>query len=209
MTRPAQSTPVSHAPISIPGVLIRPARADDFDQIANITNHYILTTAIHFATEPVSAETLRDTWAATRERYPFLVADSAARGQPAIVLGYAKAGVWRERAAYSWTPECGVYVRAGQHRQGVGRAMYARLFDIMARQGFRSVIAGATLPNQASVRLHESMGFIEQGIMRQAGWKLGQWWDVRFWQKPLGDPSAPARPLRPVSEVVAEIESGS
>jgi phosphinothricin acetyltransferase len=181
------------------GVTIRQAREDDFDAVAAITNFYIEHTAIHFSAQPVAAADLRGAWLAARERYPFLVARSGGR-----VLGYAKAGVWRERAAYAWTPECGVYVLHGEHRRGIGRAMYARLFDIMARQGFRSVVAGATLPNEASVRLHLSMGFVAQGVIRQAGWKMGRWWDVAFFQKMLAEGEGDAPELTRVSDVAGE-----
>jgi len=180
-------------------VTVRGVRAEDFDAIAAITNHYITSTAIHFGTEPVTAASLRDSWEKTAERYPFVVAEAAGPGGTPI-LGYAKAGVWRERAAYAWTPECGVYVREGTHRRGIGRAMYTRLFDIMSRQGFRSVVAGATLPNEASVRLHESMGFVPQGVIRDAGWKFGRWWSVAFFQKMLA--AGDAVDVRRVSEVV-------
>lgn len=185
------------------GVRVRRARGEDFEQIATITNHYILTTAIHFATEPVTGAALRDSWVKTAEVYPFVVAEMASAGRGAEVVGYAKAGVWRERAAYSWTPECGVYVRDGLQGRGIGRAMYARLFAVMARQGFRSVVAGATLPNEASVRLHESMGFVSAGVVRGAGWKMGRWWDVSFWQKTLREGAAEERKL--VSQAWAEI----
>jgi phosphinothricin acetyltransferase len=178
------------------GVTVRPAREGDFDAIAAITNFYIQHTAIHFGTEPVAADDLRDAWLSTRSRYPFLVAEGAGR-----VLGYAKAGVWRDRAAYAWTPEAGIYVLHGEHRRGLGRAMYSRLFDIMARQGFHSVVAGATLPNEASVRLHLSMGFVSQGVIRHAGWKMGRWWDVAFFQKMLVEGEQEARALRRVEEV--------
>lgn len=181
-------------------LIIRPVRDDDFSAIAEITNHYIATTAIHFSTDPVAPEALREVWSQARERYPFVVATD---GQ--TILGYAKAGVWRERAAYQWTPECGVYVRTGLHGRGLGRAMYDRLFRTMAAQGFRSVIAGATLPNEASVRMHESIGFVRLGVTRQAGWKMGQWWDVVFWQKMLSATDSAAAPLRRVSDVEAEL----
>lgn len=178
---------------------IRGVRAQDFEAIAGITNVYIERTPIHFGTEPVHGAALREAWERTSERYPFVVAE----GVGGVVVGYAKAGVWRERSAYAWTPEAGVYVHPGAHRRGLGRAMYARLFDIMTRQGYRSVVAGVTLPNEASVRLHESVGFVPQGVIADAGWKFGRWWSVAFFQKMLAPGDAVA--VRPVSDVVREI----
>lgn len=176
-------------------VAIRPANEHDFSSIADLVNHYIRHTAIHFGYDAQSPEDLRSQWAESRHRFPWLIAE--VRGQFA---GYAKASVWRERAAYQWTPECGVYVAQPFHRRGVGRALYTELFATLRRQGFESVIAGITLPNEPSVRMHESLGFIPAGVIRRAGWKLGRWWDVGFWQLPLGQ-GAPAGTLTPPATV--------
>ena len=85
--------------------MIRPVDAGDFAAIAAITNHYIATTAIHFAYEPVTDAALRDSWQAHRETHPWFVAEDGGR-----VVGYAKAGIWRERPAYAWTTEIGLYL---------------------------------------------------------------------------------------------------
>lgn len=180
--------------------LVRPVEPRDFGAVADITNHYIQTTAIHFSRDPIPADQQQALWEKGRERYPFLVADVG--GQ---VVGYSKAGLWRERDAYAWTPECGIYVRHDLRARGLGRMLYARLFEIMAAQGFHSVIAGATLPNDASVRLHESMGFVPAGVIRRAGWKFDRWWDVAFFQKLLAGPTTPAAPLRSVSEAMKSL----
>ena len=87
-------------------MLVRAARTGDFEAIAAILEPLIRHTAIHFAYEPVPAAELRDAWGRQRETYPFLVAEAGGE-----VVGFTKAGPWRERAAYLWTPECGVYVR--------------------------------------------------------------------------------------------------
>jgi phosphinothricin acetyltransferase len=159
--------------------MIRPARTDDFTAIAAITNHYIATSAIHFGYEPVSAEELADKWRGDT-RYPWLVTEAEAE-----VVGYAKAGVWRERAAYAWTCEVGLYVAHGAHRRGLGSALYRELLAELARRGFHSVVAGITLPNPASVALHEKLGFVSVGVVRDAGYKLEAWHDVGFYQKLL------------------------
>ena len=177
------------------GAVVRPVEAGDFGAIAQITNHYIATTAIHFSSDPIPAEEQRASWEKTRERYPYLVA--AVAGE---IVGYAKASLWRERAAYSWTPECGIYIRHDRHGRGLGRLLYERLFELLTVQGFQTLIAGVTLPNAVSVRLHESMGFVPAGVIQRAGWKFGQWWDVGFWQRPLAAPGAAAGPLRTVTE---------
>ena len=153
---------------------------DDFETIAAITNHYIATTVIHFGYEPVAARELRGTWEATRARFPWLVTEEAG-----VVVAYAKAGVWRERAAYQWTAECGLYVADAQRGRGLGRAIYGALLDELRARGFRSAIGGITLPNEPSVKLHEALGFAPAGVFREVGFKQDRWWDVGFWQKRL------------------------
>ena len=158
--------------------MIRSARADDADAIAAITNHYIATSSIHFAVEPLATEAVREMWRASSDKYPWFVAEAHDR-----VIGYAKSGTWRERAAYAWTTEMGLYVAAGEQRRGVGRALYTALLGELERRGFRSAIAGITLPNDPSVALHRAFGFVSVGTVRDAGYKLGAWHDVEFWQK--------------------------
>ncbi|HYD02140.1 MAG TPA: GNAT family N-acetyltransferase [Phycisphaerales bacterium] len=163
-------------------VTIRPVQADDFDAIAALTNLYIEATAVHFAYAPVTAPELRAQWEAGRERYPWLTAEVGG-----AFAGYAKAGVWRSRDAYQWTTEVGIYIQPGVQGRGVGRELYALLLKRLRAAGFRSAIGGVTLPNPASIRLHQSLGFEHVGTVRQAGYKLNAWHDVAFYQKLLVD----------------------
>jgi phosphinothricin acetyltransferase len=171
-------------------MLVRAVVLTDFPAVAAITNHYIATTAIHFGDAPLSAASFEDAWRAEGGRYPWFV---AAEGDE--VVGYAKAARWRERAAYDWTAEVGVYVSDRARGRGAGRALYAALLDELASRGFRSVIGGITLPNDASVALHRAFGFVSVGTVREAGWKFESWHDVEFWQKQLDVGDAPPRPL--------------
>lgn len=157
---------------------IRPARADDFAAIAAITNHYVETTAIHFAYEPVAEADLRAMWERSAERHVWLVAEEAG-----AVAGYAKSGTWRERAAYAWTCEVGLYVAHDVRSRGIGTALYTALLEELRRRGFRSAVAGITLPNEASIALHRRLGFTHVGTFEDAGWKHGAWHGVDFWQK--------------------------
>ena len=159
---------------------LRAARETDFDAIAEITNHYITTTAIHFSYEPVTAAELRALWTATHERYPWLVTV-----QDDAVIAYAKAGTWRERTAYRWSCEVGLYVAPDQRGRGIGAPMYRELLAQCATRGFHSALAGITLPNAPSIALHDKLGFTSVGVVQQAGWKHDAWWDVAFYQKLL------------------------
>ncbi len=163
-------------------MVIRGVNPQDFDAVAALTNHFILHTSIHFGTEAVTAAELHESWEKTRATYPFLVAEVDGR-----FAGYAKAGVWRERAAYRWTPEAGIYIEEWTRGRGVGTMLYRALLDDLRARGFESVIGGITLPNEASVRLHERCGFVKVGHVLRAGYKFGAWHDVGFWQAVLGD----------------------
>ncbi len=116
------------------------------------------------------------------------------------VVGYAYADPHRERAAYRWSAEVSVYIEAGHRGQGVARGLYEALIELLRRQGIRRVLAGISLPNDTSVRLHESLGFEPVGVYRRIGWKLGRWHDVGWWQLDLGEgegePQEPGGPQR-------------
>jgi phosphinothricin acetyltransferase len=133
-------------------------------------------------------------------QYPWLVCE-----RDGGVRGYAYACAHRERAAYRWSVDVAVYIGEGQRRTGLGRALYTALFRILVRQGYFKAYAGVTLPNPASVGLHEAMGFAPVGIYRGVGYKLGAWRDVGWWQLALQPESA--EPSEPCG--VQEIEASS
>jgi L-amino acid N-acyltransferase YncA len=156
----------------------RATETSDFDVLTAITNDVIATTAIHFGYEPLGQDDLRDLWAAHHERFPWLTLTDDA----GTILGYAKAGTWRERAAYQWTCETTIYMAPAARGQGLGRALYRSLLDACVLRGFHSAIGGISLPNAASVRLHEALGFTAVGVVKHAGRKFDRWHDVGFWQ---------------------------
>lgn len=160
---------------------IRDVEAGDFEAIAALTNHYILTTAIHFGTEAVVPAALQAEWEQTREKYPFMV---ATRGDE--LLGFAKATTFRTRPAYAQTAEIGVYIAQAHQRSGVGTELVGRLIEACEQRGFHVLIAGMTLPNPGSMRLVESLGFHHVGTFPEIGFKVGRWHDVGFWHLTLG-----------------------
>lgn len=180
-----------------PAVLVRPLGEDDLDAVCGIVNHFIVTSAVHFRTEPQQPHEWREQWRALRARYPWLVAVEAG-----AVVGVAYAGPWKDRRAYDWTAESTVYVAAGAHRRGVASALYGRLLAVLERQGFRSVVAVLGLPNEASVRLHERHGFVHTGRLAEAGFKHGRWHDVGFWQRTLSTGDGPPSPTLPTHDVL-------
>jgi L-amino acid N-acyltransferase YncA len=170
---------------------IRLTTERDAEEIAAIYAPNVTDTIISFESEPPTADEMRLRIEGTLERYPWLVCERRGR-----VLGYAYAGAHGFRAAYRWSVDVSVYVHEEAHRTGVGRALYTSLFAVLDLQGFYNAYAGATLPNPASVGLHESLGFRSVGVYRGVGYKLGAWHDVGWWHLPLrervADPDLPA-----------------
>lgn len=166
----------------------------DAGACAAIYAPHVLSSATSFEeTAPGEAE-MAERIARTSASHPWLVAEDERD-----VLGYAYACRHRERPAYRWSADVSVYVSAEQRRQGIGSCLYESLFERLRRQRFRTACAGITLPNDASVALHERLGFVSVGVYRRIGWKAGAWRDVGWWQLDL-DPEGsepPADPLPP------------
>jgi phosphinothricin acetyltransferase len=101
------------------------------------------------------------------------------------VVGYAYGGPFKSRAAYRWSCEVSMYLERNLRRTGGGRALYEALFARLAERGYRTAVAGMTLPNEASVGLHRATGFRLVGIYRGIGWKHGSWHDVAWVQRSL------------------------
>lgn len=170
---------------------IRLAEQADGAACADIYRPIVETTAISFETEaPSSAEMARRIGAAL-PRFPWLVATESDQ-----LLGYVYASAHRERAAYRWSVDVTAYMAETARRRGVGRKLYLTLFDLLRRQGYRSAFAGITLPNAASVGLHEAVGFEHLGVYKDVGYKLGGWHPVGWWRLALNvSQDAPVEPL--------------
>jgi L-amino acid N-acyltransferase YncA len=176
-------------------VTIRTADPDrDAASCVAIYAPYVEAGATSFEEGPPSPAEFGERIAATSATYPWLVAEREGE-----VLGYAYACPHRSRPAYRWAVEVSVYVAAGHRREGCARALYGELAERLRGQRFQVACAGVTLPNEASVALHESMGFVPVGVYRRIGWKDGAWRDVGWWQLELvpADDRPPAEPLPP------------
>ena len=174
---------------------IRLATPDDAEQVQAIYAPYCHT-PISFEMEPPSVEEMRGRLAKVLGQYPWLLCEDGGE-----VLGYVYATQHRERAAYRWSVDTTVYVRQGRQRRGVGRALYTSLLAVLPLQGYVNAYAGVTLPNPASVGLHEAMGFQPVGVYRQVGFKCGAWHDVAWFQRPLRPRPDEPPPPRPLEEV--------
>jgi len=159
---------------------IRLAGVHDAQAIAAIYRPFVERTAISFETEPPTRQEMERRISETMTSHPWLVCEIGEQ-----VAGYAYGTRHRARAAYQWSVDTSVYVGEKHWRLGIGRALYASLFPILAVQGFCNAFAGIALPNPGSVGLHESVGFTPIGVYERVGYKLGAWRDVGWWQRPL------------------------
>jgi L-amino acid N-acyltransferase YncA len=176
-------------------VLLRPCEPGDVPQITAIYAHAVRHGRASFELEPpdrTEMERRRD--ALVGAGYPYLVAEVGR-----AVLGYAYAGAYRPRPAYSGTVENSVYVAAAHQGRGLGRLLLARLIEEAERRGLRQMVAViGDSANLASIRLHESLGFTHVGTLRSVGWKHERWLDTVLMQRALGigDGAPPETPPR-------------
>jgi len=161
-------------------IAIRSATTADAAALQRIYAPIVLETAISFEYEPPSVEDMAGRIAATLQTYPYLVAVDNGK-----VCGYVYASAHAERAAYRHSVNTTVYIAPEAQRTGVGRALYFELLPELKRRGFHAAFAGITLPNTASVALHEQVGFKALGVYREVGFKFGAWHDVGWWQRLL------------------------
>ena len=182
---------------------IRLATAADAAAIASLYAPYVEESAVSFETSPPDAEEMRRRIEAGGGLHPWLVAE-----EEGVVIGYASATAFRARPAYRYTVETSIYLGARYGGRGVGTSLYRLLNETLEAQGFAQAIGAITLPNAASVRLHEALGFSTAGVYRQVGYKLGQWHDVGLWQRALAPACNPPTEPKAVDQVIEQIIRG-
>ena len=161
--------------------MIRAATGSDAQAIANIYNHYIVNTVVTFEEQPIAAaDILQRMKKISSSSLPWLVAV-----QDGAVIGYAYAGTWNVRSAYRHTVETTVYLSPSILSRGWGTRLYQTLFDHLRQASLHAVIGGITLPNPASIALHEKFGMRKVAHFSEVGYKFGRWLDVGYWQTEL------------------------
>jgi phosphinothricin acetyltransferase len=163
--------------------VIRPATEDDLEAINDIYNHYVADTHVTFDDEPMSMEGRREwfTHYAPTGRHRVLVAMDD--GQ---VTGYATSSRFRPKPGYLTSVETSIYLAADAVGRGTGSKLYAALFEALEGEDLHRAYAGIALPNPASVALHERFGFKRVAHFSEQGRKFGRYWDVDWFEKPLG-----------------------
>jgi L-amino acid N-acyltransferase YncA len=169
---------------------IRMATPADADEVAAIYAPYCDGSAVSFEQTAPTADQVAQRITAVVAQRPWLVLED-----DRSVVGFAYAAPHNERWAYRWSVNTAIYIRGTHQRRGAGRALYATLFDVLRLLGYYRAVAGITLPNPASVGLHEAMGFERVGVYRDIGYKLGAWRDVGWYEAPLQPlPAVPSEP---------------
>jgi phosphinothricin acetyltransferase len=163
-------------------VKIRPAVRDDLPRLTEIYNYYVINTPITFDLEPVTPQQ-RARWFdehAGMKRHRLFVAEDAG-----LVVGWAGTGPFRDRAAYDTSVETSIYCAQDAKGRGIGATMYRVLIDALKNEDINRVLAGITLPNEASIKLHHKFGFTDVGVFTECGRKFDRYWDVVWMERPL------------------------
>lgn len=175
-------------------VRIRRARISDSEAISAIYRPYVANT--HFTFEEIAPDSSAIATRMASPIHPWLVAEAEGK-----LLGYASTSAMRDRAAYRWSVETGIYLAPEAQGRGLGSRLLAAHLELLEQQGFVTAIAGIALPNDRSIALHEKLGFISCGVERGVGFKLGRWIDVGRWQRDLAPRTpAPQEPQAPEPE---------
>ncbi|HEY5237012.1 MAG TPA: GNAT family N-acetyltransferase [Rhizomicrobium sp.] len=163
-------------------VSIRRVEQADLRALLDIYNYYIVNTPITFDIEPrtlAQRQEWLDGFAATG-RYQCFVA--VKNGAP---IGWSCSARFKEKAAYDTSIETSIYLAPGEERQGLGRRLYATLFEALAGEDIHRAYGGITIPNEASVGLHLAMGFRHIGSYTEVGRKFGKFWEVALYERPM------------------------
>ena len=162
---------------------VRAATNDDLPALTDIYNHYVVSSPITFDVRPLTVEERRPWFEEHRPtgRHRLLVAV----GDANTCVGYATSSRWRPKAAYDTTVEASIYCRPDVVGRGCGTLLYSQLFAALDREDIHTIVAGVSLPNPASVALHERFGFQSVGVFNAVGRKFGRLWDVEWFQRPL------------------------
>jgi len=173
---------VTEAPVTV-----RSAMADaDAAALLEIYRPFIESSSASFELVVPSVAEFAERIRRAQRAHEWLVAEAGGE-----LLGYAYAGAHREREAYRYSVETSVYLSPRGRGRGIGRVLYERLFAMLADRGYCNAVAGITLPNQASVRFHEQMGFTPVGVYHGVGFKFGAWRDVAWYERRLRDGAPP------------------
>jgi phosphinothricin acetyltransferase len=157
--------------------MLRNVQISDSKDICNIYNYYVLNSIITFDEEPLELKTIESMITESTADLPWLVAEINDQ-----VIGYAYTSKWKSRYSYRYTVESSIYLHPNQTGQGFGKQLYSALISQLRSQNLHSIIGGISLPNPASIALHEKLGFEKVAHFKEVGCKFGKWIDVGYWE---------------------------
>jgi L-amino acid N-acyltransferase YncA len=157
--------------------MIRKISLEDVKQICSIYNYHVTNTIVTFEEEEVIEDEMKQRIQNITSKFPWLVYE-----QGHSIAGYAYASQWRTRSAYRYAAETTIYINEDFRGKGIGTALYTRLIGYMKERSFHSLIGGISLPNNASIALHEKLNFKKVAHFEQVGFKLNRWIDVGYWE---------------------------
>lgn len=160
--------------------MIRAVNLNDVEELLEIYNYYVINTVVNFDEKPYSLKDFTEKVELITKDYPFIVFEENNK-----ILGYAYGSRFRPRPAYNYTVESTVYVKHGEHGKQIGSKLYTELIKLLKEQKFKSVLGVLTIPNPASVKLHEKFGFTQVADLKDVGFKFDEWLDVGMFQLKL------------------------
>jgi phosphinothricin acetyltransferase len=160
--------------------MIRNAKIEDAAAIAEIYNYYIENTIVTFDEKLVSKMEMEHKILTVSAKYPFIVFEENDE-----ILGYAYGGDWKPRTAYKYTVESSIYLNPKITHRGIGSLLYTELLKRLIEINIHVVIGGISLPNEASIALHEKFGFKKVAEFNEVGYKFDKWINVGYWELQL------------------------
>lgn len=157
--------------------MIRDVNIQDAKQIVDIYNYYVLNSIVTFDNIPFSEQDFKERIETISSQYPFIIFE-----EDHHILGYAYANMFRQKPAYRNTVETTIYLKHDVQGRLIGSTLYIELLKKLKEQNYHAIIGGLSLPNDASVRLHEKLGFKQVAHFKEVGFKFNKWVDVGFWE---------------------------
>lgn len=165
----------------IDNVTVRSARLSDAGALSRIYNYYVTESIVTFEEVPVSPdEIVRRVQEVSAFELPWLVGEHEGE-----ILGFAYATKWKGRHAYRYSSETTVYIDPGRVGRGIGTRLYMGVLAGLRDRGIHAAMGGIALPNDASVALHEKLGFRKVAHFTEVGYKFDTWIDVAYWERLL------------------------
>lgn len=158
------------------------------EAILAILNEAIVNSTVLYDYKPRTMEMMRE-WFAAKQKGKFPVI--GIEDDSGTLMGFGSYGTFRAWPAYKYSVEHSVYIDSRFRRRGAGRVVLEQLIQFAQKQDYHLLVGCIDATNQASIILHEKMGFSCCGTIRQAGFKFGQWLDLSFYQLILPTPDQP------------------